>query len=73
MFLVYYITKENIKGWRLADNVELIEKFVKENSIEEYHITANEYKFERMSRQIDNLEQKISSIKETLQNVIERY
>lgn len=73
MFLVYYITKENIKGWRLADNVELIEKFVKENNIEEYHITANEYKFERMSRQIDNLEQKISSIKETLQNVIERY
>lgn len=73
MFLVYYITKENIKGWCLADNVELIEKFVKENSIEEYHITANEYKFERMSLQIANLEQKISNIKETLQNVIERY
>lgn len=73
MFLVYYITKENIKGWRLADNVELIEKFVKENNIEEYHITANEYKFERMSRQIANLEQKISNIKETLQNVIDQY
>ena len=73
MYLVYFTTKNNDRHWKLAQKIEDIEQYVKENNIEEYGITVNDIGYERMKGQIENYERRIEDIKKTLREIEERY
>ena len=73
MYLVYFITKNGDRHWKMATTKESIDEYVKENNIEDYSITVNDVEYEKMKNKIEWLEHRIEDIKRTLKDIEERY
>lgn len=73
MYLVYFVTKNGDRHWKMAETKEGIDKYVKENNIKDYSITVNDIEYEKMKNKIEWLEHRIKDIKRTLKDIEERY
>jgi len=73
MYLVYFMTKNGDRHWKMSTTKEGIDEYVKENNIEDYSITVNDVEYEKMKNKIEWLEHRIEDIKRTLKNIEERY